>query len=210
MTPIRPIAAGCAVLCALTAHADTITIRAEPSKAAVQPGEVFQIKVFAKLDPGIGGATIWYPPNGGPPKDATVAALLLSTFGMRVTGNTVTWFDIEKNPELQWFQGQIPVPHPFGLLGISAYNPKGPYVATDNWLFTATLMFNEAKLGSATFFDPLDLGVQAVLVDAPGEPEFKLQIWEGIQTPLVMQIVPAPGTLGVIALVFMGLGRRKR
>ncbi len=189
----------------------TVTIRAVPNKTALAPGEELQLDLFAKLDPAIGGATFWHPVSG-PAKPATVLALVVSAFDMRITGNTVKeWTAYEKNPEFK-FTWLPPIFSSTGLLSVDMTNPKGAYVATDNWLFSEKLVFTDATPGFVTFFDPVHVSLNAVLLSVPGgtEPELKLQSWFAVTTPLVIQVVPAPGTLGLIVAAGVAMGRRRR
>ncbi len=75
-------------LLACSGSAELITIYAVPNKTVIGFGEELQLDLYAKLDPGIGGEVLWYPPNGDPPKLGIVAALGKVGFDMRIRGIT--------------------------------------------------------------------------------------------------------------------------
>ena len=120
------------------------------------------------------------------------------------------WTDFKKNPQPQY--QFVPPSLTFkGMLGLALLNFQGKYVATDNWLASTKLLFNDDTPGFVTLFDPVLIPpFGGVGLTVPGEPPLRWQNWLTVTTPLVIQIVPAPGTLGIVALVGMAPTRRRR
>ncbi len=184
------------------AFAETVTLHVKADKSVLLPGEHLTLDVFARLDPGVGAPSFWYPPNGGSPIPGTVAAL--GGFGghFLVSEREVSiWSDFKKNPQLA--QSTPPSFASDGIFWINLFNEPSVF-STDTLLFSVSITLKDYSPGQVIFMeDPSAWGMAGPYLDVPGYG-YQGNYWTLIHEPLIIPIVPSPGA-ACLGAVFAGV-----
>jgi hypothetical protein len=202
-------AAGMVVCYSATSGQETITLTVKADKQVVAPGESLKIEVWARLDPGVGSATTWNPLQGGPPEPGVVTQLGLTQFDLFIDNQTVKWTNWTLGPDAQFFGNGAPN---FGPGGIFKNTVGMKISATDNFLYSATMLIQPGNLGPMYFSPETNpIFTQLVGLSVASQPTIVLDAWTFVGVPMQIQVIPAPSvsTLSLVAGVLVASRRRR-
>lgn len=192
------------------------TIHLKVNKTVLHPGEILTIECYARIEPGIGGATTYTDKITGQQYPAIVDHWAATLFDLRTVGRDGIWHSLTFNSPILTPPGGQNIPYPWGMWHIKAINPfNGPPIVADDTLI-CTLKWSpyQANLpGVVTLTPELPPGPSygGIGVYVPELGEKKLQAWLQQYEPLQVQIVPGPGVAFLPMLAAIAtIARRRR